>query len=57
MLDENRIKLHIDSVGFKEKPKNSDVMGAIKSRLQNNAKPDSATIREIAKRIGAGHSI
>ena len=51
-----KIKVHIDPMGYDEKPSGKEI-GGIKSRLQKNASPSLVTLEELVQKIATGHSI
>ncbi len=51
-----KLKVHIDTKGYMEKPTGKEV-GMIKIRLQKNASPSIVTVEELIQKIRTGHSI
>lgn len=51
-----KLKVHIDSKGYKQKPNGKEV-GGIKTRLQKDTSPSFVTVEELAQKIRTGHSI
>lgn len=51
-----KIKVHIDPMGYDEKPSGKEI-GGIKSRLQKNASPSLVTLEELVQKIATSHSI
>ena len=51
-----KLKVHIDTKGYMEKPTGKEV-GRIKIRLQKNTSPSIVTVEELIQKIRTGHSI
>lgn len=51
-----KLKVHIDTNGYMEKPTGKEV-GRIKIRLQKNTSPSIVTVEELIQKIRTGHSI
>lgn len=51
-----KLKVHIDTKGYMEKPTGKEV-GMIKIRLQKNTSPSIVTVEELIQKIKTGHSI
>lgn len=51
-----KLKVHIDTKGYMEKPTGKEV-GRIKIRLQKNTSPSNVTVEELIQKIRTGHSI
>lgn len=51
-----KLKVHIDTKGYMEKPTGKEV-GMIKIRLQKNTSPSIVTVEELIQKIRTGHSI
>lgn len=51
-----KLKVHIDTKGYMEKPTGKEV-GKIKIRLQKNTSPSIVTVEELIRKIETGHSI
>lgn len=51
-----KIKVHIDSRGYGEKPAGKEI-GGIKTRLQKSTSPSFVTLEELVQKLETGHSI
>lgn len=52
-----KIKLHIDTIKFTQKPEDTATKGAIKPRMQVNTFPVSVTIPELLEKLCEGYTI
>lgn len=53
---EEKVKLHLDTIGYKEKPTNDD-MAIIKNRVQRDSPPVEVTVKELIKAIQEGKAV
>lgn len=53
---EEKVKLHLDTIGYKEKPTNDD-MAIIKNRVQRDSPPVEVTLKELIEAIQEGKAV
>ena len=53
---EEKVKLHLDTIGYKEKPTNDD-MAIIKNRVQRASPPVEVTVKELIEAIQEGKAV
>ena len=53
---EEKVKLHLDTIGYKEKPTNDD-MAIIKNRVQRDSPPVEVTLHELIDAVEKGKAV